>query len=326
MLTFQTVGVAGGYVQGGGHGPLTTELGFAADNTLSFDVVTAEGDYVTANAKQNPDLFYALRGGGPAAFGVIVSATFKTFPEARSAGATLYLNSTSGIGTNETLLWEGIRIFHRHANAFVDAGLYALFTIAPLRLRVRPWVAFNKTAAQLDAVLAPMKSELVAAGVPFEDTPAREYPTLYDLYLDLFEDESGNNAPMLTSGWMFSRRDVAGNNDGIVAAYKKAISPRADFVDKGYMVGHLWNAGYGASGKAAAGGIGSSAVNPRFRDASDLILYNLPLPANATLAQKDDVQGLLASLDEAMQEAGPDGAAYINEASSIPLTQMWLDG
>jgi len=314
MLTSQTVGVAGGYVQGGGHGPLTTELGFAADNALSFDVITADGEYVTANAKENSDLFWALRGGGPAAFGVVVSATFRTFPEARSAGATLYLNST-GIGTNETLLWEGIRIFHRHSNAFVDAGLYALFTIAPLRLRVRPWVAFNKTAAQLDTILAPMKTELKKAGVPFEDTPAREYPTLYDLYLDLFEDESGNNAPMLTSGWMFSRRDVAENNDGIVEAYKKAISPRADFVDKGYMVGHLWNAGYGVSKDKGS----ESAVNPRFRDASDLILYNLPLPNNvtATIAEKDDLQALMASLDQTMMKAGPYGAAYINEVSFL---------
>jgi hypothetical protein len=35
-----------------------------ADNVLSFDAITAKGEYVTANAAENPDLFWALKGGG----------------------------------------------------------------------------------------------------------------------------------------------------------------------------------------------------------------------------------------------------------------------
>lgn len=261
---------------------------------------------MTANAENNPHLFWALKGGGPATFAVVVSATFKTFPEMRAAGATMYINSTRV--TNETLFWEGVRIFHRHANTFVDAGMYVYFTIGPLSLRVRPWVALNQTAAQLDAILAPMKNELAVAGVPFENTPANEYATFFDLYMDLFEDESGG-APTLTSGWMFSRRDVADNNDGIIEAFKTALSPRPDLTNKGYMVGHLWNAGYGMP-------VPNSATNPRFRDASDLILYLLPLPANATIAQKADVQDVLSNtLDKAMMEAGPHGCAYVNEVT-----------
>jgi hypothetical protein len=287
-----------------------TSCSSAADQALSFDVITANGDYVTANSQQNPDLFWGLKGGGPASFAVILSATFKTFPETRAAGATMYVNSTRT--TNETLFWEAVRIFHSHANDFVDNGLYVYFTVAPLSLRVRPWVAINQTAAQLDAILAPLKTELTAAGVPFENTPARDYNTFFDLYLDLFEDESAG-APMLTSGWMFGRQDVEENNDGIIQAFKTAISPRADLVNKGYMVGHLWNAGYGLPTP-------NSATNPRFRNASDLILYLVPLPPNATLAQKADLEDVLSNtLDRTMREAGPNGAAYINEVSEIEL-------
>lgn len=216
----------------------------------------------------------------------------------------MYLNATRV--TNETLFWEGVRIFHGHAKDFVDAGLYVLFTIGPGSMRVRPWVAVNQTAAQLDALLAPMKAELTAAGIPFENTPARDYATYYDLYIDLFEDESGGT-PMLTGGWMFSRQDVADNNDGIIAAFKTALSPRADFANKGYLIGHLWNAGHGMP-------VPNSATNPRFRDSCDLMLYNLPVAVNATLAEKADVQDLLSNtLDRAMMEAGPHGASYINE-------------
>ena len=276
---------------------------------------------MTADAQHHADLFWALKGGGPASYAVVVSATFRTFPETRAAGATLYLNATRT--TNETLFWEAVRLFHAQANAFVDAGLYVYFTVGPLSLRVRPWVAVNQTAAQLDAVLAPLRAALAAAGVPFESPPARDYASFFDLYLDLFEDESAG-APTLTSGWMFGRRDVRENNDGIVRAFQTALSPRADLVNKGYMVGHLWNAGHGVP-------TSNSATNPRFRDGSDLILYLVPLPANASLAQKADLQDVLSNtMDKAMREAGPNGAAYINEVrscvSTLSKTPSWSTG
>ncbi|KAK5655587.1 hypothetical protein OQA88_5518 [Cercophora sp. LCS_1] len=309
-----TVGIAGGFVQGGGHSPLTTIYGFAADNALSFDVITAQGDFVTANAHKNPDLFYAIKGGGPGAFAAIVSATFKTFPERRSAGAALYINST--LTTDETVLWEGIRIFHSYSNVFVDNGLYVLFSVAPGRIRVHPWVAFNKTAAQLEATLAPMKAELIAAGVPFYSALVKEYTTFFDLYVDLFEDEMAG-APLFTSGWTFGRRDVEENNDGIIDAFKLAISPRPDLKNQGYLLGHIFNVGHGVP-------VANSATHPRFRDSSDLTLYNLPLPVNASLTQKDDIRNLLVNtLDQAMMEAGPNGCAYINEAD--PSQPNWQD-
>jgi len=57
-----TVGIAGGYTQGGGHSALSTEFGLAADQTLQFEVVTASGDLVTASRTENSDLYWALSG------------------------------------------------------------------------------------------------------------------------------------------------------------------------------------------------------------------------------------------------------------------------
>lgn len=56
-----TVGVAGGYTQGGGHSALSTNFGLGADQTLSFEVVTAGGELVTASRTENSDLYWALR-------------------------------------------------------------------------------------------------------------------------------------------------------------------------------------------------------------------------------------------------------------------------
>jgi len=56
------VGVVG-YLLGGGLGPLARSHGFSSDHVLSFRVVTGAGDLVEASASENPDLFWALRGG-----------------------------------------------------------------------------------------------------------------------------------------------------------------------------------------------------------------------------------------------------------------------
>ena len=60
-----TVGVYGGWFQGGGHNALSSWYGMGADQILSLQVVTADGRFVTADTEENTDLFYALRGGGP---------------------------------------------------------------------------------------------------------------------------------------------------------------------------------------------------------------------------------------------------------------------
>ena len=70
-------GVAG-LVQGGGFGSFSKGFGTAAASLLEAQIVTADGHVLTANDCMNPDLFWALKGGGGGSFGVITRVTLRT--------------------------------------------------------------------------------------------------------------------------------------------------------------------------------------------------------------------------------------------------------
>jgi FAD/FMN-containing dehydrogenase len=84
-----SVGIAG-LTLGGGFGWRVRHYGLACDTLLSVDIVTADGQLLTANATEHPDLFWAVRGGG-GNFGVVTSFEYQLHPAGELlAGLLLY--------------------------------------------------------------------------------------------------------------------------------------------------------------------------------------------------------------------------------------------
>jgi FAD/FMN-containing dehydrogenase len=80
-------GIAG-LTLGGGTGWLARKYGLTCDNVVSCEVVTAEGDLVTANNEINADLFWGLRGGG-GNFGIVTSFLYRAHPVSTVLGGVI---------------------------------------------------------------------------------------------------------------------------------------------------------------------------------------------------------------------------------------------
>ncbi|HEY4144311.1 FAD-dependent oxidoreductase [Pinirhizobacter sp.] len=108
-----TVGCAG-FTNGGGFGSLSKGFGTGASNLLEAEVVTADGNIRVVNAFQDPDLFWALKGGGGGSFGVITRLTFRTHELPELIGGVRGTLKADSDETYQALVAQLLRHFRDH--------------------------------------------------------------------------------------------------------------------------------------------------------------------------------------------------------------------
>jgi FAD/FMN-containing dehydrogenase len=179
-----TTGVAG-LTLGGGIGYLTRRFGLTIDNLLGVDVVLADGRFVTANEKENPDLFWAVRGGG-GNFGVVTSFLFRLH-----AVKTVYAGPTFWPLEQTTEVMKAYREFILKAPEEVN-GFLAFLTIPPAPMF--PATLHNKKvcgimwcctapAGEAEKALKPMR----AVGKPLLDHVGElPFPAVQSLFDPLY--------------------------------------------------------------------------------------------------------------------------------------------
>ncbi|KIJ69685.1 hypothetical protein HYDPIDRAFT_78799 [Hydnomerulius pinastri MD-312] len=121
-----TVGAAGGWFQGGGHGVLTPAYGLGADRIIEVELVTADGQIRTVNRYQDADLFWAVSGGGPGSWGIIISATVETLPE-MAVSASLLMVEPNPAQDAKALGIEFISLVGKYQNEWINSGITTSF-------------------------------------------------------------------------------------------------------------------------------------------------------------------------------------------------------
>ncbi|KAM0328551.1 hypothetical protein ACHAQA_004958 [Verticillium albo-atrum] len=292
-----TVGLAGGYTQGGGHSALSSSFGLAADNTLAFDVVTPSGEFVTASKSENQDLYWALSGGGGGVFGVVVSMVVQAHPDTRVSGARF----TVPIPANQPeLLYDVIDAFHAALPEIVDSGVMIIYFFGPGFLQVAAMTAYGKTQGEAEQILKPFSESLAALGISLEVTY-----TEYDTYADHYDHYWGP----LPSGNIQVGTDLFGGRL-LPRAALPSFSPTArQLVELGVVF-----IGVGLN-VSPFGKDNANAVLPQWRDSIVQVSLTLPWDFEAPFEEMIAVQDRITNEVQPVIEAATPGAgAYMNEA------------
>ena len=154
-----TVGAVG-YLLGGGIGPLARSHGFSSDYLRSVQIVAGTGELVTASADENPDLFWALRG-GKGGLGIVVEATVDLVELSTLYGGTMFFDAADG-----TAVLGGWIAWGRDADERVSSSLAIIkfpdLDVVPPPLRGRHLIgirfAFPGDSAEGEALAAPLRA------------------------------------------------------------------------------------------------------------------------------------------------------------------------
>ncbi|KAH3971739.1 hypothetical protein HBH70_139220 [Parastagonospora nodorum] len=187
-----TVGIAGGFLQGGGHSSFTSYYGLAADNVLAMTAVIADGRIVEMHNGLNEDLFWAFRGGGGGTFGIVTSVVVKAFPKTPVVTGNIRFSTQPDRGSNNSIstetFWAGMKAYWTQATSICDAGGLGYSFIYPegspqgLTFTVRISLP-NKSLAQYRTFIQPLLSDLNTLGVKIPDpTLKRSYAHNHNPY------------------------------------------------------------------------------------------------------------------------------------------------
>ncbi|KAJ7489315.1 FAD-binding domain-containing protein [Mycena latifolia] len=303
-----TVCAAGGYIQGGGHSALSPAYGLASDNALEFSVVVASGELLRVNSVSHPDLFYALRGGGSGSWGVIVSATFRTFPTFNITSSLVLLVAFNNAAAASVAAVHAQHIFDMD---FVRGGQYFFLlknstdANAPSLLAVNSYMP-NTTAAQSMAVLAPFLNASLA--LPDVILLSQNY-TYGDINDALFQADDSVGSNTVLGSRLIPEATYRDSPATVGLVYKELLDSGSTAI-----LGHLV-----AGGKVAENAHISSAVHPAWRTAKTHLVLSSTWTDDTPLDEVDELRKHFQTQQLPILEkmSGPSAGSYSNEADVL---------
>lgn len=165
-----TVGIAGGYTQGGGHGPLASKFGLAADQVLEWEVVIATGELLRATPWEFSDLYWALSGGGGGTFGVVLSMTTKLYNDMPSTASNLTFTNE---GITQDNYYEMLETFHQSLVPLVAAGGVAVWQFTNTSFSMSPAYGPGISVTRFKSIMKPVTDQLDGHGINYSKSSLR---------------------------------------------------------------------------------------------------------------------------------------------------------
>ncbi|OGM43517.1 hypothetical protein ABOM_008058 [Aspergillus bombycis] len=291
--TCPSVGVAGGWFPGGGHGPLSSMYGLGADTTLEFEVATADGTVVTATPdNEHSDLYWALSGGGPGNYGVVLSITAKAWPDQSFAGAAFTF-----VNTNDDTYWQAIRA-PLHGIRLQQPSFTMNFATLP-----------GGTQESLNEALAPYMAQLQSLDVLMVANTTTVHPSFLD-HFNAFAESPPINITMAARMIPASLVHDDSKLDTLVSTMRALTDEQGVFA----LVSN--NVSLSRAGVAP----GSNSVLPAWRDTLFLANFGRYVANGQSWADLSADQTRINNWQTLLRDQTPGGGAYGNEATFNDVT------
>jgi FAD/FMN-containing dehydrogenase len=282
-----TVGVAG-FIQGGGFGSFSKGFGTGAASLLEAEVVTADGAVRVVNAVRDPDLFWALKGGGGGTFGVLSRLTLRTHPLPNYAGE-VHATITAASDAAYRALVERVISFYR--TSLMNPHWGEQISFEPVRQISISMVFHGVDQAQAEQTWAPLFDWVTARPADYTlanptvlAIPAKDFwnPAVLEQIPGLITTDDRPGAPKSNFFWA-NNKDEAGE---VLHAYqstwlsKRLLAPerRAALVHALVHASQSWqvtlhcNKGLAGAPADALRSTGNTAMNPAVLDAFALAI------------------------------------------------------
>jgi len=291
----RSVGAAGGWLQGGGHGALSNTMGLGVDRVLQYKVVTPDGRYRTANECQNKDLFFALRGGGGGTFGVVLESTVLASPQVTLQTVIVSFSPNT---TRTKELWT---ILADNGLRWANEG-WGGFSMAGVVILINPGLSKNETAKSMNPLIQ-FGKRLQSEGVAGAATTVTEFSS----WFKFFDTFTKAHVAVVGSSLALASRLISKNNFKTSSDRSALVSGllAADAATPGLII--LISAPFSFPSN------GQTSVTDAWRSSVYHVTVVSPWNWNASIEEKKGHYSAVSRSIDHLRKLTPD-AAYLNEA------------
>ncbi|CAG7966762.1 unnamed protein product [Penicillium nalgiovense] len=337
--TNSDVGVVG-WALSGGHGFATGQYGMGSDSIIEAELVTPDGEVLTVNECQQPDLFWAIRGGGGSTFGVVLSVTVKAHPMP-SVGIVNFDVSPRN-HTSPKQWWNTIASVHKEMAHLQDAGYAGYYTIggSPMHFHNSIFVYNVSSAQEAKELTQPLVKALDRANSTVETQTSEIWKeSWYEMIEELGHLTDSNNVGTMrgaSTSRLVTRRAI--QDTALLAQTLEEIGPQFTEpkvfrcfhpepptmnADRTPLENNVSNPSMSGTMTVSKVPV-DNALNPAWRETVVHLItkqqWDDTLPeyvANETIHEMTYGKGY------ALRRLAPDSGAYINEANSYEPDWQW---